>query len=838
MSLEIDFKIYKSTIQEKRITELYLGHIPFSWPFAIVKYKADCTEAFPFTPFDKAICGLLTIDSVLSFEEIAEILGFNVIDNPNENKYKDLAEHEILLESLSSLYDFGMIEKGDSYYSSCKLTNIGKEYATKGLKFKTTENKIFSLYFDLFTNDHKQAKTIFQDLKPVNIQNFDIDIDIDFENESFIKTFAEFQIPEIYNPTNGNSFSNVNVEKISFYAIPIYAGVMFDFQLNTFRIKALSNQGFSDYFTKKINESDELKQIVIDHFLSLLELSESNKSIVQENFEELACNFQNDADYLIYQNKPQEAIKKIDEFYLITNFFDQISFWFIIRKLLSNETEEVWISITNFNDCLIKLLYELATDMQHILFFIITNPIETDVETNLYDLYNVYIIFENVSETYFLFKTKSDAFSFHKSQLHLVINNITYLIDVFTKDHFHYPNKNTCSILKRRFAEEYVPKLIEECEIFLQNHFEPSKSSIEIIANSDIKLRYFEDWIYELNISEAEIAQKGVFSTQSLLGLQYENLQSKKKSLIKTLIVEHKTLLHKKIDNFLTENKIDQIDSIEKIYLIRNELDIIENDCSSEYTDIIEKIKFVKQKINEAEIYIKEQILAKHYIVDTNVFVDCPDIINKIDNKHQIILSAKVIDELDNLKRKLKEDKKTNIEYALKLINQKLGKQKNIRTAKANLKILPPDFNVKSPDNFILSVALMYKDKNPVILTSDNGLHVKAKVLEIPTLSLNDFLIRSKYEKLTLTKNLPISLSDNKPINISDLIKAYEAVLKPGMSKVMMSVFNESLIKTIKGFSYKNYGFSKFVKFIEALSDIFEIEIDNKGTQWLKLKNI
>lgn len=837
MSLDVDFKIYKSIIQEKRLTELYLGHISFSWPFAIVKYKADCTEAFPFTPFDKAICGLLTIDSVLSFEEIAEILGFNVIDKPTENKYKDLAEYEILLESLDSLYDFGMIERSDSYYSSCKLTDIGKEYAKKGLKFKTIKNKAFSLYFDLRTNDHKQAKKIFQELKAEKLENFDFDID--FKNESFIKTFAEFQIPEIYNPTYGNSFSNVNIEKISIYALPLYAGVIFDFQLNTFRIKVYSNQSSSDYFTEKINETEELKKIVIDNFLSIFKQSDSKKSIEQENFEEFACNIQNDADYFIYQNKPQEAIQKINEFYIKTNFIDQISFWFNLRQLLSNETDEVWISITNFEECLMKLLYELATDNQHIQFFIISNPIETDVETKLSKLNNVYILFDDVEETYFLFKSKSGGFSFHESKIHLVYsNNNSYLIEVFTRDQFHYPDKNKYSILKQKFAEEYFPRLIEECERFLQNQFEPSLTSIEKITKSDVRLRYFKDWLSELYISEKEIAQKGEFLTQSPLFLQYEKLQSMKKSIIESLIVDHKTLLHKKINDLLIENKIDQIDSIEKINLIRNELDIIENDCSSEYTDIIEKIKFTRQKINEAEIYIKEQLLAKHYIVDTNVFVDCPDIINKIDNKHQIILSAKVIDELDKLKRKLKEDKKTNVEFAIKLINQKLGKQKNIRTAKANLKILPSDFNDKSPDNFILSIALMYKDKNPFILTSDNRLYVKAKTLEIPTLSLDDFLIKLKNEKLKQTKSLPVNLIDNKPINISDLIKAYKSVQKPGESKVMMSVFNESLKKTIQGFSYKNYGFSKFVKFIEALSDIFEIETDNKGTQWLKLKNI
>lgn len=48
-------------------------------------------------------------------------------------------------------------------------------------------------------------------------------------------------------------------------------------------------------------------------------------------------------------------------------------------------------------------------------------------------------------------------------------------------------------------------------------------------------------------------------------------------------------------------------------------------------------------------------------MIDTNVFVDCSDIISKIiDKKYPIILSAKVTDEIDKMKIKLDEQKKKN----------------------------------------------------------------------------------------------------------------------------------------------------------------------------------
>jgi rRNA-processing protein FCF1 len=58
----------------------------------------------------------------------------------------------------------------------------------------------------------------------------------------------------------------------------------------------------------------------------------------------------------------------------------------------------------------------------------------------------------------------------------------------------------------------------------------------------------------------------------------------------------------------------------------------------------------------------------------------------------------------------------------------------------SNLDLLPNDFSKKSPDNNILTVALKFKGENPILITSDNGLQVKAKGLNIKTISLRDFI--------------------------------------------------------------------------------------------------
>lgn len=156
---------------------------------------------------------------------------------------------------------------------------------------------------------------------------------------------------------------------------------------------------------------------------------------------------------------------------------------------------------------------------------------------------------------------------------------------------------------------------------------------------------------------------------------------------------------------------------------------------------IIDKIDLSKFEKPKKEIVKgKENI----YIIDTNVFVDCPDIISKIDKQYQIVLSAKVIDELDYLKISLTEEQKKNVQKALKQINDIIDRR-NIKMDTADLSLLPNDFNKKSPDNFILSVALRYKNENPIMLTSDNGLQIKAKGLGITTITLKEFLKQLKY---------------------------------------------------------------------------------------------
>ena len=182
----------------------------------------------------------------------------------------------------------------------------------------------------------------------------------------------------------------------------------------------------------------------------------------------------------------------------------------------------------------------------------------------------------------------------------------------------------------------------------------------------------------------------------------------------------------------------DKIDGSSVIPTLRD--DTIEDTESTQdiQVKVVGKIDLSKFEKPKKEIQKNKE---NYYIIDTNVFVDYPGIISKIDQMYPVILSAKVLDELDKLKSTLDNNGKNKVQRALKSINRNIDKR-DIRMEIADISLLPIDFNKKSPDNMILTVALKFMSENPILLTSDNGLQVKAKGLGITTISLKEFLKR------------------------------------------------------------------------------------------------
>lgn len=149
----------------------------------------------------------------------------------------------------------------------------------------------------------------------------------------------------------------------------------------------------------------------------------------------------------------------------------------------------------------------------------------------------------------------------------------------------------------------------------------------------------------------------------------------------------------------------------------------------------------IRGKIKLPEKHYKEIIEDKEniFVVDTNVFVDCPTVISKV-GKYKVVVPTTVLEELDRLKINPDINKKA-LSDATKNINEAFQKQySSLESGDSSL--LPKGFDAKKADCLILSVALKYKTegKNAILLTSDQLLQSRALGLGLKTISLSDFL--------------------------------------------------------------------------------------------------
>lgn len=141
--------------------------------------------------------------------------------------------------------------------------------------------------------------------------------------------------------------------------------------------------------------------------------------------------------------------------------------------------------------------------------------------------------------------------------------------------------------------------------------------------------------------------------------------------------------------------------------------------------------------ISEDECYY-----AGCYIIDTNVFIEKPDIIDTIPDDYFVVLSAKVLEELDHLKIKknISVSGKKRANKALKNICENLNNDdREIIMVDSDVRLLPKDFDRHNPDNKILSVALKFVDESPILLTSDFGLQARARAMGLESISLKEY---------------------------------------------------------------------------------------------------
>ena len=709
MNAEQDIKVYKAIMPELMATEFYLGTVYYAFYFTKAEYRATCTEAFPFNPFDKVICELLKVEESLSFNEIGDILGLNVYESESKQKYLDIAEREILTEAIQTLSsdDFGrMVETGDMHMSKCRLTATGREYAEKKSKFRVTENKPFTIYFDHTTKNHQLAKENFEFAKGTTIST---EFDISFANEATLKEIAGVQVPEIYNPEKQHSFANPVLVCKETFEIELPVAVTINAQNNTTRFFCLDKKykSIQEHFTNWLTNSPIQKK-------EILEALEMNGSVSQLHIPSSFFDLFSERALL---DAKMELLKQ--------DLIDPVLFLHSMAELIEpSASTTLYLTLPTINHSVTNSIIQSiqkSESSESRFFIVLPNHTEENQDSvkALFDLAsslrNLYCMQRPVRS--FFLGLKTDSSSNYYSIGTTIMGD--YKKDLIQKSQWDDRSERTEVYLLEQFCEESA---LDLC------------SAVTQIINEDLddhvptdRIKELEDMKFELHpFRSVNAHSKTVLATMELIDRFVTDLTTKLRNTIELQL----SMIEQEISGEPNEKTIHHS---QELFSQLNQEIISSNNSLQKRAIEVENLITAKKKAFE------ESKKVYHIILDTNALINEPKILDLIDRKHKIIIAAKVLDELDNFKKK-PELQKAAAECISLIFRDSF---KNIRRAKANLKLLPPDFSRKSPDNLILAVALGYVNKDGVLVTDDKGLVEKCKTVNVKTLSLASF--KSKF---------------------------------------------------------------------------------------------
>ena len=132
----------------------------------------------------------------------------------------------------------------------------------------------------------------------------------------------------------------------------------------------------------------------------------------------------------------------------------------------------------------------------------------------------------------------------------------------------------------------------------------------------------------------------------------------------------------------------------------------------------------------------------KYIFCDTSALMQSPEGVNNLLKKEEAtaLVCSVVLDELDKHKDGSDSERKYKARQAIKLIN-KLEEEKRILIAIQENATLPENFDMRVPDNKILAclkkMTEILKKADISLLTYDNGMKAKAKLLNIPTIAID-----------------------------------------------------------------------------------------------------
>ena len=823
-----NIKAFNVVAENKKVSELFLGTLEVDWKCAKINYTATCTEALPLTFLERMVCGVADMDGKVGLIDLAHIMGLNIEDNVQNLKFQDKGETEILFETLRILKIFGVIITPDNSFSSVQLTEIGKEYYAKGRKFKQGETKGFTMYYDITTGEYGKAKKMFSEVSFDGSFDPNDDLNLPYSDEGFVKQYAESQIPMYYSAKTGNSFTDLSVSSSEFLCKRIVLGVIYDSSTETYHFEVVDDGGINkEYISEHVN-SETCQSRYLECFVRKQLITTDSKSGSQVDFEEEISKVQSDAEYAIFNKEPEKALQLVADYEKSPVYMEKQNLFNFIR--LKNEEgilKDVFICLSSLSKDAESEIRSIAEDCNtRIMLF--CGDLE-DFDTKLGD--NVLVLKGNENSNSFLVM---EDVSYYCDDLVFSFGNNNFCISFLCKQEEN--SAETMEGLRKIFAAKFIPDSLDKYEELLMK--EDTDGIIERID----KLKSADDLIL---FADSYVELTGYKERLS-------DLRAQRDEQLLELVQKYSCNLLEELDRLRANTPLEGIVTLadmEKAQIVFSEFkgklipeQSKENEkgwgCSGVVLVLNDSIGSYEAQLNDREKYLKQELLPKSYIVDTNVFVVFPKIMDYIGKEDRTVLSLKVLDELDKLKVRLGGKAKQNVKQAIKEINDKIRmKSKSFHMESAETRLLPEDYVKTNPDNMILSVALKYKDRNPFLVTNDINFQNRAASLGISFKGLADMLPVEVFRTIDFTtselhKGTELKQSQNqvRPIDKKSMSKSLFNLIRKAYNTCQEKndeVLVAELVQEIKNiepnFKPRNYGFPKFKDLCAAYPSVIEL---------------
>ena len=239
---------------------IILGTVNLDWHFAKGSYTCCCADTENTNAFDKAICRILSKSNrSMKKTEIATILGFNVINDPSENRYEDLSEKKIFDNAVEALVNYHLVTDNDNEIS---LTLTGKQSIRTQTKLRTNY-EIVELWVSEFLGSDFNTDL----LQASSLHSVDFEAHPDWNIlQRSPETTLRIQRKELVDNNLGRSVTSMQCERMEYFIATLKCKICYDLKTQQLYVCTFNN---SRYIDDLLASNDILQVSLLDKFFGL-----------------------------------------------------------------------------------------------------------------------------------------------------------------------------------------------------------------------------------------------------------------------------------------------------------------------------------------------------------------------------------------------------------------------------------------------------------------------------------------------------------------------------------------------------------------------------------------